>query len=65
MNHLLDPFEVYICVDVETARPIPGPKDYSLLSIGACSRLEPLAKFYIELQPSRRIWTKYKSVNKE
>jgi DNA polymerase III epsilon subunit-like protein len=41
--------EVYICVDVETAGPIPG--EYSLLSIGACSISEPQATFYIELKP--------------
>jgi DNA polymerase III epsilon subunit-like protein len=41
--------ETYICVDVETAGPIPG--DYSLLSIGACTIDEPPATFYIELKP--------------
>ena len=41
--------EIYICVDVETAGPIPG--DYSLLSIGACSLDDPPATFYIELKP--------------
>ena len=44
-----DPSEVYICVDVETAGPIPA--DYSLLSIGACTVFEPLSTFYVELQP--------------
>jgi DNA polymerase III epsilon subunit-like protein len=44
-----DPREVYICVDVETAGPIPA--DYSLLSIGACTVFEPLSTFYVELQP--------------
>ena len=39
----------YICVDVETAGPIPG--DYSLLSIGACTIFEPQYTFYIELKP--------------
>jgi DNA polymerase III epsilon subunit-like protein len=43
--------EVYICVDVETAGPIPGPQDYSLLSIGACTMSEPPSTFYIELKP--------------
>jgi DNA polymerase III epsilon subunit-like protein len=43
------PSEVYICVDVETAGPIPP--DYSLLSIGACTIFGPLSTFYIELQP--------------
>jgi ribonuclease T len=43
--------EAYICVDVETAGPIPGPADYSLLSIGACTVFEPQSSFYIELKP--------------
>jgi len=51
MKSLPDSSEVYICVDVETAGPIPGPKDYSLLSIGACSMSEPPSTFYIELKP--------------
>ena len=41
--------EVYVCIDVETAGPIPG--DYSLLSIGACTLNDPPATFYIELRP--------------
>ncbi len=41
--------EAYICVDVETAGPIPG--DYSLLSIGACTLNDPPATFYVELKP--------------
>jgi DNA polymerase III epsilon subunit-like protein len=36
-------------VDIETSGPIPG--DYSILSIGACTVLEPRHTFYIELQP--------------
>ncbi len=44
-----DSSEAYICVDVETAGPVPP--DYSLLSIGACSVIEPQSTFYIELQP--------------
>jgi DNA polymerase III epsilon subunit-like protein len=51
MKSLSDASEIYICVDVETAGPIPGPKDYSLLSIGACSMSEPPSTFYIELKP--------------
>ena len=45
--------EAYICVDVETAGPIPGPGPggYSLLSIGACTISEPQYTFYIELKP--------------
>ncbi len=46
---MLDLNEAFICVDVETAGPIPG--DYSLLSIGACSLSEPPATFYAELKP--------------
>jgi DNA polymerase III epsilon subunit-like protein len=41
--------EAYICVDVETAGPIPG--DYSLLSIGACTIFGPQSTFYVELKP--------------
>jgi ribonuclease T len=41
--------DIFICVDVETAGPIPG--DYSLLSIGACMVNAPRSTFYIELQP--------------
>jgi ribonuclease T len=36
-------------VDVETAGPIPG--DYSMLSIGACTLLQPQETFYIEIKP--------------
>jgi ribonuclease T len=43
--------ETYICVDVETAGPIPG--QYALLSIGACLVDEPAITFYIELKPDR------------
>jgi ribonuclease T len=43
--------ETYICVDVETAGPIPGR--YALLSIGACLVDEPETTFYMELQPDR------------
>jgi len=48
-----DTTEAYICVDVETAGPIPGsaPGEYSLLSIGACTINEPPSTFYIELKP--------------
>jgi DNA polymerase III epsilon subunit-like protein len=44
-----DSSEAYICVDVETAGPIPG--DFSMLSIGACTIFEPGSSFYIELKP--------------
>lgn len=39
-----------VSVDVETAGP--NPYDYSLLSIGACTLLDPRKDFYIELQPT-------------
>jgi DNA polymerase III epsilon subunit-like protein len=48
---LPDTTEAYICVDVETAGPIPGPKEYSLLSIGACTINEPQSTYYIEIKP--------------
>lgn len=43
------PGDFYISVDIETAGP--NPKDYSLLTIGACTVSEPRDSFYIELQP--------------
>lgn len=42
-------FEVFISVDVETAGPIPG--EFSLLSIGACSIVEPEKTFACTLKP--------------
>jgi DNA polymerase III epsilon subunit-like protein len=48
-NRIIMPSEAYICVDVETAGPIPG--DFSLLSIGACTVFAPESTFYIELKP--------------
>ncbi|OQY36328.1 MAG: hypothetical protein B6243_03425 [Anaerolineaceae bacterium 4572_5.2] len=41
--------EIYISVDVETAGP--NPRNYSLLSIGACTVFKPRKKFYVEIQP--------------
>ena len=38
-----------ISVDVETSGP--NPADYDLLSIGACTLIEPRQTFYVELQP--------------
>jgi DNA polymerase III alpha subunit (gram-positive type) len=52
-----DTNEAYICVDVETAGPIPGPQEYSLLSIGACTIFEPQSTFYIELKPINENFT--------
>jgi DNA polymerase III epsilon subunit-like protein len=45
------PNETYICVDVETAGPIPG--QYAMLSIGACLVEDPSVCFYAELQPDQ------------
>lgn len=41
----------YICVDVETAGPIPG--EFALLSIGACTIPQPRKTFYVELKPDK------------
>jgi ribonuclease T len=43
--------ETYICVDVETAGPVPG--QYAMLSIGACLVEDLSVAFYIELKPDR------------
>jgi len=43
--------EIYICVDVETAGPIPG--QYAMLSIGACLVEDTSTNFYVELKPDR------------
>lgn len=43
--------DVFICVDVETAGPIPG--QYAMLSIGACLVFDTATTFYIELKPDR------------
>ncbi len=42
----------YICVDVETAGPVPG--EYALLSIGACLVMDITTNFYVELKPDRK-----------
>lgn len=41
--------EVFISVDIEAAGP--NPRDYAMLSIGACRVDEPQSSFYIELRP--------------
>jgi ribonuclease T len=41
--------EVYISVDIEAAGP--HPRDYSILSIGACLVDDPETAFYVEFQP--------------
>ncbi len=43
--------ETFICVDVETAGPIPG--EYAMLSIGACPVFDTGNTFYVELIPDR------------
>lgn len=43
--------EVLICVDVETAGPIPA--QYAMLSLGACLVTDIGVTFYIELKPDR------------
>ena len=43
--------DVFICVDVETAGPVPGK--YAMLSIGACLVFDTTATFYIELKPDK------------
>ena len=43
--------EIMICVDVETAGPVPSR--YAMLSIGACLVMEIQKSFYIELIPDR------------
>lgn len=51
MSSKVQPSEVYISVDVETAGP--NPAQFSLLSIGACTLLEPRRVFYVELKPDK------------
>lgn len=45
--------KAYICVDVETAGPIPSR--YALLSIGACTLGAPRRTFYVELNPDQEL----------
>jgi len=51
MKTFQEELPAYISVDVETAGPTPG--EYALLSIGACTVLEPRKTFYVELQPDK------------
>lgn len=44
--------EIYICVDVETAGPIPAR--YAMLSIGACLVMDISVNYYDELKPDRK-----------
>lgn len=43
--------EVFVCVDVETAGPVPS--QYAMLSIGACLVMDIAETFYVELKPDR------------
>ena len=42
--------EVYVSVDIETAGP--NPRDYAVLSIGACLADDLDKSFYVELKPT-------------
>ena len=44
------PPEIFVSVDVETAGP--NPRDYAMLSIGACVVDQPGRSFYVELVPT-------------
>jgi DNA polymerase III epsilon subunit-like protein len=49
MDHSSCDRETLISVDIETAGP--SPREYSILSIGACTVFEPGRTFYVEIQP--------------
>jgi len=51
LQELQAEIETMVMVDVETAGPAPSL--YPMLSIGACTILQPRKTFYIELQPDR------------
>lgn len=53
MMDIREESNAYICVDVETAGPIPS--QYALLSIGACTIGIPRHTFYVELKPDREL----------
>ena len=42
--------EVFVSVDLETSGP--NPRDYAILSIGACLVDDPEQSFYVELKPT-------------
>lgn len=44
--------EIFICVDVETAGPIPAK--YAMLSIGACLVTDISVNYYVELKPDHK-----------
>ena len=43
--------DIFICVDVETAGPVPA--QYAMLSIGACLVYDTANSFYIEIKPDK------------
>jgi len=49
INYLPCDQEMLISIDIETAGP--SPREYSILSIGACVIFEPTKTFYVEIQP--------------
>jgi ribonuclease T len=51
MPSILDDFDRYISVDIESAGSVPS--QYALLSIGACTLAQPRRTFYAELIPDR------------
>lgn len=53
MSNIREESKTYICVDVETAGPIPSR--YALLSIGACTLGTPRRTFYVELKPDTEL----------
>lgn len=53
MSDIREESKAYICVDVETAGPIPSR--YALLSIGACTLGASRQTFYAELKPDKEL----------
>ena len=51
MGSLLNDLDTMILVDIEAAGPIPSL--YALLSIGACTLIQPRKTFYVELTPDK------------
>ena len=47
--------EAYIVIDIEASGP--NPREYAMLSIGACTMSEPRDTFYVELQPDKDAFT--------
>jgi ribonuclease T len=53
MGSILDNYHSFICVDIESAGPIPT--QYALLSIGACTLSQSICTFYVELIPDKEL----------